>query len=98
VGQVISEPLDQKAVLDAEEVDEELAAMEAEQRKETEERGAEETRERLRELERVDRQKEQNVEEQVEVSTKRLSEMSIDDNLGKPNEAARQQNAAVEHA
>jgi charged multivesicular body protein 7 len=113
VGQVISEPLDPKAILDEEDVDEELAAMEAEQRNAEEWVEAEKTRKRLKELDRLEREKrdtegvaelkEQDLEGEssevpLEASTKRLSDMSIEDDQGKSNQAAPRENSAAQHA
>lgn len=80
VGKVLEEPLNADAALDEGEIDDELEAMEMEQKKVQEAVEAEKTRKRLEELERV-REKEKPAESggALEESTKRLSQMSIED-------------------
>jgi charged multivesicular body protein 7 len=87
VGKVLEEPLNPGAVVDEGEIDEELEAMEEEDRREREEREAEATRKRLQELDKQDVDKKQTAGKQADVSansqleesTKRLSQMSIED-------------------
>lgn len=68
VGRVLEEPLNTGGMLvDENEIDDELEAMEMEQKRVTEEAEAEKTRKRLEDLDKV------------EESTKRLSQMSIED-------------------
>jgi charged multivesicular body protein 7 len=87
VGKVLEEPLNPGAVVDEGEIDEELEAMEEEDRREREEREAEATRKRLQELDKQDVDKKQTAGKQADVSansqleesTKRLNQMSIED-------------------
>lgn len=87
VGKVLEEPLSAGAAVDEGEIDDELEAMENENRREREEREAEATRQRLQELEKHDPGKKQAESNQADVSTnssleestKRLSQMSIED-------------------
>ena len=87
VGKVLEEPLAAGAVVDDGEIDDELEAMEQAERKVREENEAEVTRRRLQELEKqeVDRKDAEgkrsdlSTSSQVEESTKRLSQMSIED-------------------
>jgi charged multivesicular body protein 7 len=57
VGKVLEEPLVPGAVVDEGEIDDELGAMEQEERREREEKQAEVTRRRLQELEKQDAEK-----------------------------------------
>jgi charged multivesicular body protein 7 len=98
VGKVLEEPLNAGAVLDEGEIDDELEAMERDERRETEEREAEATRKRLQELEKQDADKKLTEDKQTDVSatslleenTKRLSQMSIEDD-GKGRDGHNQQ-------
>jgi charged multivesicular body protein 7 len=84
VGKLLEEPLNAGAVVDEGEIDDELEALEQEERREREVKEAEVTRRRLQELEKLEAaEKEaegkQADSSQVEESAKRLSQMSIRD-------------------
>jgi charged multivesicular body protein 7 len=84
VGKLLEEPLNAGAVVDEGEIDDELEALEQEERREREVKEAEVTRRRLQELEKPEvAEKEaegkQADSSQVEESAKRLSQMSIRD-------------------
>jgi charged multivesicular body protein 7 len=84
VGKLLEEPLNAGAVVDEGEIDDELEALEQEERREREVKEAEVTRRRLQELEKPEAaEKEaegkQADSSQVEESVKRLSQMSIRD-------------------
>jgi charged multivesicular body protein 7 len=87
VGKVLEEPLNAGAVVDEGEIDDELVAMEQEDKREREEREAEATKKRLQELEKQEEDRRQTKENQadrstdsqLEESTKRLSQMSIEE-------------------
>lgn len=86
VGKVLEEPLNAGAVVDEGEIDDELEALEQEERRERE-KEAEVTRKRLQELEKPEaggkeaegKQTDVSARSQMEESTKRLSQMSIGD-------------------
>jgi charged multivesicular body protein 7 len=92
VGKVLEEPLNAGAVVDEGEIDDELVAMEQEDKREREEREAEATRKRLQELERQEedrrqtkeKQADRSADSQLEESTKRLSQMSIEEDMKGP--------------
>ena len=87
VGRVLEEPLGTGAAVDEGEIDDELEAMEQEEKREREKREAEATWKKLQELEKPDegekqtehKEADRSAESQLEESTKRLSQMSIDD-------------------
>lgn len=87
VGRVLEEPLNAGAAIDESEIDDELAAMEQEEKREREDGEVEATRKQLQELEKQEqdrrqtkeRQPDVSAESQLEESTKRLSQMSIED-------------------
>jgi len=80
VGKVLEEPLNADAALDEGEIDDELEAMEIEQKKAQEAVEAEKTRKRLEELERFgEKEKATESGSELEEGTKRLSQMSIED-------------------
>lgn len=87
VGKLLEEPLNASAVVDEDEIDDELEALEQEERREREEKEAEVTRRRLQELEKLEaagkeaegKQADMSTSSEVEGSAKRLSQMSIRD-------------------
>jgi charged multivesicular body protein 7 len=84
MGKLLEEPLNADAVVDEGKIDDELEALEQEERREREVKEAEVTRRRLQELEKLEAaEKEaegkQADSSQVEESAKRLSQMSIRD-------------------
>ncbi len=92
VGQVISEPLDAKAVLDETDIDNKLEALEKEEQVKKEERVAEDTRARLDELEHAqktaqrraaetadDKAQDDALEADLSSSSQKLTRMVLDD-------------------
>lgn len=80
VGGIISES---GGMVDEGEIDDELDAMETQQRKESEQREAEETGKRLAELETTERAKREDAAEDIE---KRLSQLSVEEEKGRGRE------------
>lgn len=85
VGKILQEGAVEGQVVDEGEVDDELEAMEREQKAKEEEMEAESTRKRLEEVEKVPGEKKPEEDVGLEESMKRLSQMSIDEKPGMQN-------------